>query len=172
MNLNSLPYNVFNSIFIDITGFRQNSHHQRSASQKYMTGRRPVINERRSVSPQPRIITSMASCEVDQKTSPMIRNGVNSTRSAPLSQDKSQIGKLNILCINERRSVSPQPRIITSMVSCEVDQKPLPMIRNGVNWTRSAPLSQDKSQIGKVHIGHKILRNLHLTFDWHYIGQK
>ena len=27
----------------------------------------------------------------------------------------------------------------------------------------------------KVHIfweGHKILRNLHLTFDWHYIGQK
>ena len=27
---------------------------------------------------------------------------------------------------------------------------------------------------GKVHIfseGHKILRNLHLTFDWHYIGQ-
>ena len=28
---------------------------------------------------------------------------------------------------------------------------------------------------GKVHIfweGHKILRNLHLTFDWHYIGQK
>ena len=98
-----------------------------------MTGRRPVINERRSVSPQPRIITSMASCEVDQKTIPMIRNGVNSTRSAPLSQDKSQIGKLNIFCINERRSVSPQPRIITSMVSCEVDQKTLPMIRNGVN---------------------------------------
>lgn len=56
-----------------------------------MTGRRPVINERRSVSPQPRIITSMASCEVDQKPSPMIRNGLNSTRSAPLSQDKSQI---------------------------------------------------------------------------------
>ena len=29
--------------------------------------------------------------------------------------------------------------------------------------------------IGKVHIfweGHKILRNLHLTFDLHYIGQK
>ena len=27
----------------------------------------------------------------------------------------------------------------------------------------------------KVHIfweGHKIMRNLHLTFDWHYIGQK
>ena len=27
----------------------------------------------------------------------------------------------------------------------------------------------------KVHIfweGHKILRNLHFTFDWHYIGQK
>ena len=27
----------------------------------------------------------------------------------------------------------------------------------------------------KVHIlweGHEILRNLHLTFDWHYIGQK
>ena len=27
----------------------------------------------------------------------------------------------------------------------------------------------------KVHIfseGHKILRNLHLSFDWHYIGQK
>ena len=27
----------------------------------------------------------------------------------------------------------------------------------------------------KVHIfweGHKILRNLYLTFDWHYIGQK
>ena len=27
----------------------------------------------------------------------------------------------------------------------------------------------------KVHIfleGHKILRNLHLTFDWHYIGKK
>ena len=27
----------------------------------------------------------------------------------------------------------------------------------------------------KVHIfleGHKILQNLHLTFDWHYIGQK
>ena len=27
----------------------------------------------------------------------------------------------------------------------------------------------------KVHIyweDHKILRNLHLTFDWHYIGQK
>ena len=29
--------------------------------------------------------------------------------------------------------------------------------------------------IFKVHIfleGHKILQNLHLTFDWHYIGQK
>ena len=28
---------------------------------------------------------------------------------------------------------------------------------------------------GKVHIfweGHKILRNLHLTFDWNFIGQK
>ena len=28
---------------------------------------------------------------------------------------------------------------------------------------------------GKVHIfweGHKILQNIHLTFDWHYIGQK
>ena len=27
----------------------------------------------------------------------------------------------------------------------------------------------------KAHIfweGHKILQNLHLTFDWHYIGQK
>ena len=27
----------------------------------------------------------------------------------------------------------------------------------------------------KVHVfweGHKILRNLHITFDWHYIGQK
>ena len=27
----------------------------------------------------------------------------------------------------------------------------------------------------KLHIfweGHKILRNLHLTFDWHYVGQK
>ena len=31
------------------------------------------------------------------------------------------------------------------------------------------------SVLGKVHIfweGHKILRNLHLTFDWHHIGQK
>ena len=28
---------------------------------------------------------------------------------------------------------------------------------------------------GKVQLfweGHKILQNLHLTFDWHYIGQK
>ena len=31
------------------------------------------------------------------------------------------------------------------------------------------------SKYFKVHIfweGHKLLRNLHLTFDWHYIGQK
>ena len=30
-------------------------------------------------------------------------------------------------------------------------------------------------KLNKVHIfweGHKILLNLHLTFDWHYIGQK
>ena len=33
----------------------------------------------------------------------------------------------------------------------------------------------DKKLAFKVHIfweGHKILQNLHLTFDWHYIGQK
>ena len=70
-----------------------------------MTGRRPVINEQRSVSPQPRIITSMASGEVDQKPSPMIRNGLNSTRSAPLSQDKSQIGKLNITILTEQSKI-------------------------------------------------------------------
>ena len=39
------------------------------------------------------------------------------------------------------------------------------------------PYSPDMSPMdfGKVHIfweGHKILRNLHLTFDWHYTGQK
>ena len=32
-----------------------------------------------------------------------------------------------------------------------------------------------KNQENKVHIfweGHKILQNIHLTFDWHYIGHK
>ena len=32
-----------------------------------------------------------------------------------------------------------------------------------------------KNKLGKVYlfwVGHKILQNLHLTFEWHYIGQK
>ena len=36
-------------------------------------------------------------------------------------------------------------------------------------------ITEEKVISIKVHIfweGHKILRNLHLTFDWHYIGQK
>ena len=39
-------------------------------------------------------------------------------------------------------------------------------------WTR---LLLRRKWIIKVHLfwqGHKILRNLHLTFDWHYMGQK
>ena len=40
-------------------------------------------------------------------------------------------------------------------------------------WKLSSP--EHPRNCPKYHIfweGHKILRNLHLTFDWHYIGQK
>ena len=41
-------------------------------------------------------------------------------------------------------------------------------------WLKCAAQKSCITAPRKVHIfweGHKILRNLHLTFDWHYIGQ-
>ena len=43
------------------------------------------------------------------------------------------------------------------------------------HWSVNSVLRREIILNCKVHIfweGHKILRNLHLTFDWHYIGQK
>ena len=39
-----------------------------------------------------------------------------------------------------------------------------------VGWKNNWPLLFDKVNV--FWEGHKILRNLHLTFDWHYTGQK
>ena len=41
-------------------------------------------------------------------------------------------------------------------------------------WIITDLSDTNQSQINKVHIfweGHKILRNLHLTFEWHYLGK-
>ena len=48
----------------------------------------------------------------------------------------------------------------------------------GTVWARGAFTPPDFGRLFnsiKVHVfleGHKSLRNLHFTFDWHYIGQK
>ena len=57
-----------------------------------------------------------------------------------------------------------------------VDCKKLPVISVSfcLRWHELSPFfKRDLVFLSiKVDIGHKILRNLHHTFDWHYIGQK
>ena len=60
-------------------------------------------------------------------------------------------------------------------VSTKQTQGPLNGFKQNKLRQKERVTSYKNSKIHKVRIfweGHKILRNLHLTFDWHYIGQK